>query len=71
VKCTAEEEKNNSEFIRKEKLTLKTNLTVFDQVVENLKHELRVKGEEKSRFTWAVLVVVIFVLVVMLLNGWM
>jgi hypothetical protein len=63
--------KNNSEFIRKEKLTLKTNLTVFDQVVENLKHELRVKGEEKSRFTWAVLVVVIFVLVVMLLNGWM
>ena len=65
LKRTVEEEKKNSEFIRKEKLTLETDLAVFDQVVENLKHELQVKGEEKSRFMWAVLVGVISILAVM------
>ena len=65
LKRSVEEEKKNSEFIRREKLTLETDLAVFDQVVENLEHELQVKGEEKSRFIWAVLVAVIPVLAVM------
>ena len=65
LKRTVEEEKKNSEFIRKEKLTLETDLAIFDQVVENLEHELQVKGEEKSRFMWAILVGVIPVLAVM------
>ena len=65
LKRTVEEEKKNSELIRKEKLILESDLAVFDQVVENLEHELQVKGEEKSRFIWAVLVAVIPVLAVM------
>jgi hypothetical protein len=35
LKRTVEEEKKNSELIRKEKLILETDLAVFDQVVEN------------------------------------
>ena len=66
LKHTIEEEKKNSELIRKEKLTLEGDLAVSDQVVENLKHELQVKGEENSRFMWVVLVVVIPVLTVTL-----
>jgi hypothetical protein len=65
LKRTVEEEKKNSEIIRKEMLILKTDLAVFDQVVENLEHELQVMGEEKSRFIWEVLLVVIPVLAVM------
>ncbi len=65
LKRTVEEEKKNSELIRKEKLILETDLAVFDQVVENLEHELQVMGEEKSRFIWAVLLGVIPVLAVM------
>jgi hypothetical protein len=65
LKHTVEEEKKNSELIRKEKLILETDLAVFDQVVENLEHELQVMGEEKSRFIWAVLLGVNPVLVVM------
>ena len=41
MKRTVEEEKKNSEFIRREKLTLETDLAVLDQVVENLEHELK------------------------------
>ncbi|KAK1603949.1 hypothetical protein QYE76_027622 [Lolium multiflorum] len=52
LKRTVEEEKKNSELIRKEKLRVETDLAVFDQVVENLEHELKVMGEEKSRFIW-------------------
>ena len=33
LKRTVEEEKNNADFIRKEKLILETDLAVFDQVV--------------------------------------
>ena len=62
---TLDEEKKNSEIIRKEKLTLETDLAVLDQVVENLEHELKVQGEDKCRFMWTVLVVVIPVLAVM------
>ena len=40
LKRTMEEEKKNSELIRKEKLILETDLAIFDQVVENLEHEL-------------------------------
>ena len=47
-------------------MTLEADLAVSDQVVENLKYELQVKGEENSRFMWAVLVVVIPVLTVTL-----
>ena len=65
LKRTIEEEKKNAEFIRKEKLIIETDIAVFDQMVENLEHELQVKGEEKSRFIWAVLVGVIPVLAVM------
>ncbi|KAK1685058.1 hypothetical protein QYE76_045906 [Lolium multiflorum] len=65
LKRTVEEEKKNSELIRKEKLRVETDLAVFDQVVENLEHELQVMGEEKSRFIWAVLLGVIPVLAVM------
>ncbi|KAK1685062.1 hypothetical protein QYE76_045910 [Lolium multiflorum] len=65
LKRTMEEEKKNSELIRKEKLRVETDLAVFDQVVENLEHELQVMGEEKSRFIWAVLLGVIPVLAVM------
>ena len=65
LKHTVEEENKNSELIRKEKLILESDLAVFDQVVENLEYELQVKGEEKSRFIWAVLVAVIPVLAVM------
>jgi hypothetical protein len=65
LKCTVEEGKKNSELIRKEKLILETDLTVFDQVVENLEHELQVMGEEKSIFIWVVLLGVIPVLAVM------
>ncbi|KAK1615294.1 hypothetical protein QYE76_020811 [Lolium multiflorum] len=50
LKRIVEEEKKNSELIRKEKLRVETDLAVFDQVVENLEHELKVMGEEKSRF---------------------
>ncbi|KAK1682362.1 hypothetical protein QYE76_043210 [Lolium multiflorum] len=50
LKRTVEEEKKNSELIRNEKLRVETDLAVFDQVVENLEHELQVMGEEKSRF---------------------
>jgi hypothetical protein len=57
LKRIVEEENKKSEFILKEKLTLETDLAKFDQVVGNLKHELQVKGEEKSRFIWAVLAV--------------
>jgi hypothetical protein len=46
LKRTVEEENKNSELIRKEKLILKTNLAVFDQVVENLEHELQVMGDK-------------------------
>ncbi|KAK1604526.1 hypothetical protein QYE76_028199 [Lolium multiflorum] len=55
LKRIVEEEKKNSELIRKEKLRVETDLVVFDQVVENLEHELQVMGEEKSRFIWAVM----------------
>ena len=65
LKRTVEEEKKNSEFIRREKLTLETDLAVLDQVVENLEHELKVQGEEKRRFMWEVLVVVVPVLAFM------
>ncbi|KAK1607554.1 hypothetical protein QYE76_031227 [Lolium multiflorum] len=65
LKRIVEEEKKNSELIRKEKLRVETDLAVFDQVVENLEHELQVMGEEKSRFIWAVLLGVIPVLAVM------
>jgi hypothetical protein len=65
LKRTVEEEKKNSELIRKEKLILETYLAVFDQVVENLEHKLQVMGEEKSRFIWVVLLGVIPVLAVM------
>jgi predicted nucleic acid-binding Zn-ribbon protein len=65
LKRTVEEEKKNSELIRKEKLRVETDLAVFDQVVENLEHELKVMGEEKSRFICAVLLGVIPVLAVM------
>jgi hypothetical protein len=68
LKHTVEEEKNNSELIRKEKLILETDLAVFDQVVKNLEHELQVMEEEKSRFIWEVLLGVIPVLVVMWLR---
>ena len=46
LKHTAEEEKKNSELIHKEKLTLEADLAVSDQVVDNLKHELQVRGRE-------------------------
>jgi hypothetical protein len=65
LKRTMEEENKNSELIRQEKLILETDLAVFDQVVENLGHELQVTGEEKTRFIWAVLLGVIPVLAVM------
>ena len=65
LKRSVEEEKKNSELIRKEKLILETDLAVFDQVVENVEHELQVMGEEKSRFIWTVLLGVIPVLAVM------
>ena len=65
LKRSVEEENKNSEFICREKLTLETDLAVLDQVVENLQHELKVQGEEKRRFMWAVLVVVIPVLAFM------
>ncbi|KAK1667977.1 hypothetical protein QYE76_056136 [Lolium multiflorum] len=65
LKRIVEEEKKNSELIRKEKLRVETDLAVFDQVVENLEHELKVMGEEKSRFICAVLLGVIPVLAVM------
>ena len=65
LKRTVEVEKKNAEFIRKEKLTFETDLAVLDQVVENLEHELKVQGEDKRRFMWTVLVVVIPVLAVM------
>jgi hypothetical protein len=65
LKRTVEEEKKNSELIRKEKLILETDFAVFDQVVENLEHKLQVMGEEKSRFIWVVLLGVILVLAVM------
>jgi hypothetical protein len=64
LKHTVEEEKKNSELICKEKLILEIDLAVFDQVVENLKYELQVMGEAKSRFIWAVLLGVIPVLAV-------
>nr|XP_051229038.1 uncharacterized protein LOC127346818 [Lolium perenne] len=48
LKRTVEEEKKNSELIRKEKLRVETDLAVFDQVVENLEHELQVMGEDKN-----------------------
>jgi hypothetical protein len=44
LKRTVEEEKKNSELIRKEKLTIETDLVVSDQVVANLEHELQVMG---------------------------
>jgi hypothetical protein len=50
LKRIVEEEKKNSQLIRKEKLILETDLAIFDQVVENLEHEFQVMGEEKSRF---------------------
>jgi hypothetical protein len=59
-----EEEKKNSQLIRKEKLIVETDLAVFDQVVENLEHELQVMGGQKIRFIWAVLLGVIPVVVV-------
>jgi hypothetical protein len=62
LKRTVEEENKISELIRTEKLILETDLVVFDQVVENLEHELQVMGEEKSRFIWVVLLGVIPVL---------
>jgi hypothetical protein len=65
LKRAVEEEKKNLELIRKEKLILETDLAIFDQVVENLVHELQVMGEAKSRFIWAVLLGVIPVLAVM------
>ncbi|KAK1680455.1 hypothetical protein QYE76_041303 [Lolium multiflorum] len=65
LKRIVEEEKKNSELIHKEKLRVETDLAVFDQVVENLEHELKVMGEEKSRFICAVLLGVIPVLAVM------
>ncbi|KAK1619274.1 hypothetical protein QYE76_024791 [Lolium multiflorum] len=65
LKRIVEEEKKNSELIRKEKLRVETDLAVFDQVVENLEHKLKVMGEEKSRFICAVLLGVIPVLAVM------
>jgi hypothetical protein len=65
LKHTVEEEKKNSELIRKEKLILETDLAVFDHVVENLEHELQVMGEKKNIFIWAVLFGVIPVLAVM------
>ena len=65
LKRIVDEEKKNSELIRKEKLRVETDLAVFDQVVENLEHELKVMGEEKSRFICAVLLGVIPVLAVM------
>ena len=64
LKHTVEEEKKNLELICKEKLTLEVDLAVSDRVLENLKHELQVKGEENSRFMWAFLVVVIHILAV-------
>jgi len=73
LKRTVEKEKKNSELVRKEKLTLETDLAIFDQVVEDLKQdkarviqELQVKGEEKSIFMLAVFIVVISVLAVIL-----
>ncbi|KAK1663844.1 hypothetical protein QYE76_052003 [Lolium multiflorum] len=65
LKRIVEEEKKNSELIRKEKLRVETDLAVFDQVVQNLEHELQVMGEEKSIFICAVLLGVILVLAVM------
>ncbi|KAK1603182.1 hypothetical protein QYE76_016552 [Lolium multiflorum] len=65
LKRIVEEEKKNSELIRKEKLRVETDLAVFDQVVENLEHELKVMEEEKSIFICAVLLGVIPVLAVM------
>jgi chromosome segregation ATPase len=65
LKHTVEEEKKNSELIRKEKLILETDLAVFDQVVENLERELQVMREAKSRFIWEILLGVIPVLAVM------
>jgi hypothetical protein len=50
LKRTVEEEKKNLELIHKEKLILETDLAIFDQVVENLEHELQAMGEVKSRF---------------------
>ena len=44
LKCTVEEEKKYTELTCKEKLTLEADLAISDQVVENLKHELQVKG---------------------------
>ena len=65
LKRTVEVEKKNAEFICKEKLTLETDLAILDQVVEILEHELKVQGEDKRRFMWTFLVVVIPVLAVM------
>jgi predicted nucleic acid-binding Zn-ribbon protein len=73
LKRTVEEEKKNSELIRKEKWTLETDLAILDHVVEDLKQdkarviqELEVKAEEKTRFMMAVFIVAISVLAVLL-----
>jgi predicted nucleic acid-binding Zn-ribbon protein len=75
LKRTVEEEKKNSELIRKEKWTLETDLAILDHVVEDLKQdkarviqELEVKAEEKTRFMMAVFIVAISVLAVLLAN---
>lgn len=71
LKRVVEEEKKNSELVRKEKWALETDLAVIDQVVEDLKQEnATAKGGEKTRYMVAVITVVISVLAVLLSRKW-